>query len=61
LGLGLGGQGGIGRGQLGQRGLPPGLQAARDETVFRFAGQEGPFGTLGAVVSAFEGEFGGTH
>src|SRR5574342_570700 len=39
LGVGLCGQGRVGLGQFGQRGLPPGLQAAGDEPVFRFAGK----------------------
>ena len=61
LDLGLRGQGCVGFGQFSQRGLPSGFQAAGDETVFRFAGQECPLGPSGRVLGAFDGQFSGPH
>jgi hypothetical protein len=57
--LELGGQGGLGVGEFGEAGFPAGFQGAGDEPVFRFAGAEGPFGAVGLVAGAGDGEFGG--
>jgi hypothetical protein len=46
-------------GQGGEFGLPPGLQSAGHEPVFRFDLAEGAFGAVGFVACAFDGELGG--
>ena len=52
-------QRGLGLGEGGQLGFPAGLQGAGDEPVLRFGGVEGPFGAVGVVAGAFDGQLGG--
>ena len=57
----LGGQRGLGLGEVGEPGLPPGLQAAGDQPVLRLAGQEGALGAVSLVAGTLDGELGGPH
>ena len=55
----LGGQGGLGFGQLGEARFPAGFQAAGHEPVLRLAGAEGALGPVGLVAGPLDGEFSG--
>ena len=55
----LGGQGGLGAGQLGEPCFPAGFEGAGDEAVLRFAGEECPLGAVGLVAGPLSSELGG--
>ena len=61
LGLGgaLRGERGLGVGQVGEPGFPPGFQGAGDQPVLRLAGQEGPLGPVGVVAGPLDGQLSG--
>ena len=55
------GERGLGLSEVGEPGLPAGLQAAGNQAVLRLAGQEGALGPFSVVAGALDGQLSGPH